>query len=124
MYLKLGMEYYDNTYEESTVHIDFIGSLEKRLKTLSPVNSIDDHDTIRQEHENIHMIRCEQILVLANLLNKLEFGGSENVLNMIDVIKLAQLTVKYFFWSLNEKSKQFILCFLCCENFIKTKSSY
>lgn len=47
----------------------------------------------------------EQIHLIANLLDLLEVGGSESLLGMVEVIKLAQLTVSYFFWSLYEKSK-------------------
>lgn len=47
----------------------------------------------------------EQIHLIGNLLDLLEVGGSDSVLGMVDVIKLAQLTVSYFFWSLYEKSK-------------------
>lgn len=82
---------------------DGFGFTEKRQKTSdATTEAVDDEQKLVQ-------IQKDQVHVLANLLNKLEFGGNENVLNMIDVVKLAQLTVKYFFFSLNEKSEWHIV---------------
>lgn len=69
----------------------------KRLKGKFENNLNDDINQIQMEKEQIHLI--------ANILDLLEVGGSESVLGMVEVIKLAQLTVSYFFWSLYEKSK-------------------
>lgn len=60
-------------------------------------NGTEDANQTQMEKEQIHLI--------ANLLDLLEVGGSDSVLGMVDVIKLAQLTVSYFFWSLYEKSE-------------------
>lgn len=69
----------------------------KRLKSKFENNLNDDVNQTQMEKEQIHLI--------ANLLDLLEIGGSESVLGMVEVIKLAQLTVSYFFWSLYEKCK-------------------
>lgn len=61
------------------------------------MNGTDEMNQTQIEKEQIHLI--------ANLLDLLEVGGNDSVLGMVDVIKLAQLTVSYFFWSLYEKSK-------------------
>ncbi len=79
----------------------------KRLRSKSENHyGIDDANQTQMEKEQIHLI--------ANLLDLLEVGGSDSVLGMVDVIKLAQLTVSYFFWSLYEKSK---LSPFCCTVF-------
>lgn len=69
----------------------------KRLRSKCENNGTDDANQTYMEKEQIHLI--------GNLLDLLEVGGSDSVLGMVDVIKLAQLTVSYFFWSLYEKSK-------------------
>lgn len=69
----------------------------KRLRSKFENNGTDDANQTYMEKEQIHLI--------GNLLDLLEVGGSDSVLGMVDVIKLAQLTVSYFFWSLYEKSK-------------------
>lgn len=38
------------------------------------------------------------------LLDVIEPGSGQNQQNMVDILKLAHLTVKYFFWCLTEKS--------------------
>lgn len=71
----------------------------KKLRSKSDgYDDVDDDDVNQQQMEK------EQIHLIANLLDLLEVGGSDSVLGMVDVIKLAQLTVSYFFWSLYEKS--------------------
>lgn len=74
--------------------------------------SIADEQTMKRsklesskEDRQTNKIYNEQIHLLANLLNTLEIGGIDSMLSMVDVIKLSQLTVKYFFWSLIEKCK-------------------
>lgn len=62
---------------------------------------------------NRTQVEKEQIHLIGNLLDLLEVGGPDSVLGMVDVIKLAQLTVSYFFWSLYEKSKIFLVNFIC-----------
>lgn len=69
----------------------------KRLRSKIEKNGTDDGNQTQMEKEQIHLI--------GNLLDLLEVGGNDSVLGMVDVIKLAQLTVTYFFWSLYEKSK-------------------
>ncbi|XP_055848550.1 integrator complex subunit 5 [Episyrphus balteatus] len=41
---------------------------------------------------------------IVDLLNTIESGSRMNVMSTTDVLKLSSLTVKYFFWSLTEKS--------------------
>lgn len=69
----------------------------KRVRSKIEHNATDDVNQTQMEKEQIHLI--------GNLLDLLEVGGTDSVLGMVDVIKLAQLTVSYFFWSLYEKSK-------------------
>lgn len=42
--------------------------------------------------------------IIVELLNTIEAGSRMNVMNTADVLKMSSLTVKYFFWSLTEKS--------------------
>lgn len=96
-YLKAALDQIDVDYLSSDG--GGCGFTEKRLKKSDiTIDAIDDELKMVQ-------IRKDQVHVLANLLNKLEFGGNDNVLNMINIVKLAQLAVKYFFFSLNEKSE-------------------
>lgn len=87
----------NHTIDDDTQRVDDADTVQyKKLKN-KPVNHGNDEAMQMQtEKEQIHLI--------ANLLDLLEVGGSEVVLGMVDVIKLAQLTVTYFFWSLYEKS--------------------
>lgn len=71
---------------------------EKKVKR---IKCTKNSTVIEDQHNAIN----DQIHILANLLNTLEIGGLDSALSMVDVIKLSQLTVKYFFWSLIEKSK-------------------
>lgn len=76
------------------------------LTTYSSMKKIKmemDHIAEEVPISNLQLYK-DQIHVAVELMDILEIGGMENVLNMTDVIKLAQLTVKYFFWSLAEKS--------------------
>ncbi|XP_055905945.1 integrator complex subunit 5 [Eupeodes corollae] len=42
--------------------------------------------------------------IIADLINTIDAGSRINVISTADVLKLSRLTVKYFFWSLTEKS--------------------
>lgn len=82
----------------------------KRLRSKCENNGLDVMNQTQIEKQQIHLI--------ANLLDLLEVGGNDSVLGMVDVIKLAQLTVSYFFWSLYEKSKQLMIVVLtACSHF-------
>ena len=63
----------------------------------------DDENNVTAEINKNTKTATKQIHIMAQLLNALETGVAEIALNMTDVIKLATLTVKYFFWSLTEK---------------------
>lgn len=68
-------------------------------------NGTDDARDVATDDANQTQMEKEQIHLIVNLLDLLEVGGTDCVLGMVDIIKLAQLTVSYFFWSLYEKSK-------------------
>ncbi|KAJ6637430.1 Integrator complex subunit 5 [Pseudolycoriella hygida] len=59
-------------------------------------SATDDVNQVQLEKEQIHLT--------ANILDLLEIGASEGGMGMVDVIKLAQQTVSYFFWSLYENN--------------------
>lgn len=64
------------------------------------VKRIESSHSDEQQNSSLQI---EKIHILANLLNLLQVGGIDSILNMPYVIKFAQLTVKYFFWSLTDK---------------------
>lgn len=53
--------------------------------------------------ENIFSI-MEQLHILIELLDALELDGKDSELGITDILKMIQLTVKYFFWILTEKN--------------------
>lgn len=86
----------NHTIDDDTQSIDVDTVQHKKLKSQAVNHGNEDVDQTQTEKDQIHLI--------ANLLDLLEVGGNDQVLGMVDVIKLAQLTVSYFFWSLYEKS--------------------
>ncbi|KAG4068286.1 hypothetical protein HA402_007806 [Bradysia odoriphaga] len=96
MLLKRNFRAIRSPIDDDTQCVDVDTIQYKKLKSKTGNHGVDDVNQTQTEKEQIHLI--------ATLLDLLEVGGSEIVLGMVDVIKLAQLTVSYFFWSLYEKN--------------------
>uniref|UniRef100_A0A1B0DPW1 Integrator complex subunit 5 C-terminal domain-containing protein n=1 Tax=Phlebotomus papatasi TaxID=29031 RepID=A0A1B0DPW1_PHLPP len=45
----------------------------------------------------------EQIHLIVTLLDELGIGGKDSLLGMVEILKMAQMTVKYFFWNITEQ---------------------
>lgn len=74
---------------KSVAHVD------KRLKVKREDGGEIEENTTENLHSEIHLI--------AQLIEVLGITGKKSPLNMTDTLRMSQLTVKYFFWSLTEQ---------------------
>lgn len=107
-----------NPYEKYSNTVENI----KRLKTETVKSETDEGSKESPESSsnsengsNKHFIQSssddnkELIHSIVYLLNCIEAGLKSHTMGMIEILKMAQLTVKYFFWCLTEMSKFTIL---------------
>uniref|UniRef100_A0A1B0CEH9 Putative integrator complex subunit 5-like protein n=1 Tax=Lutzomyia longipalpis TaxID=7200 RepID=A0A1B0CEH9_LUTLO len=61
-----------------------------------------DADFMMKEKQRIAEAVKEQIHLIVTLLDDLDIGAKDSLLGMAEILNLAQMTVKYFFWNLTE----------------------
>lgn len=97
---KLIMKMDDSVRSSHPANKNNNNSFESSKRTKSERDAMDTDEIVIPKQSD----QASLVHIIVDLINTVDAGSRVNVMNTAEVLKLANLTVKYFFWSLTEKS--------------------